>query len=46
MYDLIINDATDPFGASEGLLQENSTVTVIRRLRRTEYLCTSMEVLL
>lgn len=35
-YDLIINDATDPFGHTEGLLQKSFTEAATRHLKMTE----------
>ena len=35
-YDLIINDATDPFGHTEGLFTKEFTVAATRHLRMTE----------
>ena len=43
MYDLIMTQQTRLVRVRD-CLQGNSMVTVIRHLRRTEYLCTSMEV--
>lgn len=35
-YDIIINDSTDPFGHTEGLLLKNFMEYVIRHLRKME----------